>query len=303
MLPREARDAAALAPAADCPRLDLPASPDRPTTAGQGPATADHPPAQRESSLGLPAHQGRTTAPRHPGVGHHDPHHHASSRVGSCASAGGYDLAVVPAPVGHRDHGLRLLHRRHDLAAAVVCAVLHRAGHSTSSGGRGDRPPRWRLGCPAGSQPAADARESRTAAAVSDPRPGYEVHPSLRRRLPVGRRQCPHYAGAGAQRQRPRGALDPDGAGRVPGLAAAHRTQARGAGCCESTSTTTTSIVRTERSGWNRRIHQLVQPPSARLKGVCTAATASAGCSARTTDKLHERVSAPYGSPTRARAA
>jgi hypothetical protein len=31
-------------------------------------------------------------------------------------------------------------------------------------------------------------------------------------------------------------------------------------------------------------------------KGVCTAATVSAGCSASTTDKLHEQVSAPYAS-------
>jgi len=54
-----ARDAAALAPTADRPRLDLLPPPDRPTTAGQGPATADYPPGQREPSLGLPAHQGR----------------------------------------------------------------------------------------------------------------------------------------------------------------------------------------------------------------------------------------------------
>jgi hypothetical protein len=166
VLPREARDAAALALTADRPRLDRLAPPEGPTTAGQGPATADYPPGQREPSLGLPAHQRRTTAPRRPGVGH-DPHHHASSRVGSCASAGGYDLAGVPAPAGHRDHGLRLLHRRHDLAAAAVGAVLHRAGHSASPPRRRDRPPRWPLGCPAGPQPAADVRGSRTSAAVS----------------------------------------------------------------------------------------------------------------------------------------
>jgi hypothetical protein len=119
VLPREARDAAALAPTADRPRLDLVPPPAGPTTAGQGPGTADYPPGQREPSLGLPAHQGRTAAPRGPGVGHHDPHLHASSRGRSCASAGGHDLAGVPVPAGRRDHGVRLLHRRHDLATAV----------------------------------------------------------------------------------------------------------------------------------------------------------------------------------------
>ena len=52
----------------------------------------------------------------------------------------------------------------------------------------------------------------------------------LRRRLPVRRLRCPHHAGAGAQRQRSRRALDPYRPRRVPGLAAAHWTQARGAG-------------------------------------------------------------------------
>ena len=70
-----------------------------PTTAGQGPATAGYPPGQREPSLGLPAHQGRTTAPRRPGVGHHDPHNHASSRVGSGAPASDPERSPRPSTV------------------------------------------------------------------------------------------------------------------------------------------------------------------------------------------------------------
>jgi hypothetical protein len=35
------------------------------------------------------------------------------------------ELAVVPVPAGRWDRGLRLLHRRHGLSAAGVCAVLH----------------------------------------------------------------------------------------------------------------------------------------------------------------------------------
>lgn len=164
----------------------------------------------------------------------------------------------------------------------------------------GDRPPRGPPGLPSRPATAADVRGSRTSAAVSDPRPGCEVHPRVRRRLPVRRLRCPHHAGAGAQRQHLRGALDPYSPPRVPGLAAGHWTQARGADC-EATSTITTSIVRTERLGWNRRIHQPVQPPSARIKGACIAATALEGCSASTNGELHERVSAPYGELSRYR--
>jgi hypothetical protein len=61
-----------------------------------------------------------------------------------------------------------------------------------------------------------------------------------------------------------------------------------------STLTITTSTVPTERSGWNRRIHQSDQPSSARTGAVCADATGSAACSTSTTDKLHERVSVPY---------
>jgi len=44
-------------------------------------------------------------------------------------------------PAGRRDRRVRLLHRRHRLAAKAVCAVLHRAGHPPGPPGRGDRQP------------------------------------------------------------------------------------------------------------------------------------------------------------------
>ena len=59
-----------------------------------------------------------------------------------------------------------LLHRRHHLAAAAVCAVLHRAGHPPGAPGRGDRQPRRRLGRPAGPQPHARAGRPRTTGAL-----------------------------------------------------------------------------------------------------------------------------------------
>jgi len=150
LLPREARDAVALASTAGRRRLDLPAPPDRTTTAGPAGAAADRPPGQGEPALRLPAHRRRTPAPRRPGLGHHDPHDATSVRAGPRATAGGHDLAGVPAPTGRRDHGVRLLHRRHHLATTVVRAVLHRTGHPAGPPGRGDGLPGWRLGRPAG---------------------------------------------------------------------------------------------------------------------------------------------------------
>jgi len=59
VLPGEARDAAALAPASCRRRMDLPAPPVRPATAGPACTTADRPAGQGKPDLGLLAHQGR----------------------------------------------------------------------------------------------------------------------------------------------------------------------------------------------------------------------------------------------------
>jgi hypothetical protein len=53
LVPRQAGDAAGLAPTAGRRRLDLPAPPHRPATVGPGGAAADHPPGQGEPSLGV----------------------------------------------------------------------------------------------------------------------------------------------------------------------------------------------------------------------------------------------------------
>jgi hypothetical protein len=58
VLLRQAGDAAALAPAAGRRRLDLPETRNRATATGPGIAAADRPLGHRESTLGLPAHQG-----------------------------------------------------------------------------------------------------------------------------------------------------------------------------------------------------------------------------------------------------
>jgi hypothetical protein len=113
----------------------------------------------------------------------------------------------------------------------------------------------WGLGCPTSPQPAADVRGSRTAVAVSGSRSGCEVHPRLRRRLLFGGNRGACDAGAGAQRQRLRRALDPHGAGRVPGLATDCGTRAPGAGAPGLHRPRQRPPSPTGRSDWSRRIH------------------------------------------------
>ena len=116
-------------------------------------AAADRPPGQGEPALGLPAHPGRTAAARRAGLGHRDPHHAAPPRARPGTAPGGHDVAGVPAPAGRRDPRLRLLHRRHRLAAAALRPLLHRGRHPAGPPRWRDRQPRRRLGHPAGPQP------------------------------------------------------------------------------------------------------------------------------------------------------
>jgi hypothetical protein len=96
-----------------------------------------------------------------------------------------HDVAGVSAGAGCRDRGLRLLHRGHRLAATAVGAVLHRTGQPAGASGRRDRPPGQCLGHPAGPQPATGTGRAGTTGAFPAPRPGREVLPKLRRRVPL----------------------------------------------------------------------------------------------------------------------
>jgi putative transposase len=73
-----------------------------------------------------------------------------------------------------------LLHCRHRVAAAAVRAVLHRVRHPPGPPGRGDRQPQRSVGHPAGPQPAAGARRTRTTAALCAARPRRQVRQQLR---------------------------------------------------------------------------------------------------------------------------
>jgi hypothetical protein len=96
--------------------------------------------------------------------------------------------------------------------------------------GRGDCQSQHHLGHPAGPQPAAGAGGTRAAGALPAPRPGCEVLPCLRRRVRRRRHRGATDTGAGAECERPCGALGPHGPFRVPGLAADRRARASGSG-------------------------------------------------------------------------
>jgi hypothetical protein len=122
---RPARDAVALASAAGRRRVDLPAPPDRPATAGSGGAAADRPPGQGAPLLGLPTDQrGAPTAWR-TRLRDRDSHNDAPPQAGSSATADGHHLTEVLRQQAAGIVGVRLLHRRDGLAATAVCAVLH----------------------------------------------------------------------------------------------------------------------------------------------------------------------------------
>jgi hypothetical protein len=70
--------------------------------------------------------KGRAAPAWRAGVGYRDPHDAAASPARSGAAACGHDVARVPPTAGRRNRSLRLLHRRHDLAATTLRAVLHR---------------------------------------------------------------------------------------------------------------------------------------------------------------------------------
>jgi hypothetical protein len=96
------------------------------------------------------------------------------------APAHSNELAVVPAPAGRRNLGLRLFHRRHGLPAAGVCAVCHRTRKPTGAPGRRHRSPDWVVGCPASSQPDRRPRRAGQRVQVPDPRPRRQVHQGVR---------------------------------------------------------------------------------------------------------------------------
>jgi hypothetical protein len=151
-VPGQARDPPRLASAHGAPPVDLPVGAEG-TAAGSRPGAAADPAIRAgEPAVGLPADPRRTAPPWLPDLGQLNQPGAARSRRRSSTSACLDHLAVVSALVGGRHPGLRLLHRRHGVAAAAVCAVRRGTRQPTGALGRYHRPPDWPVGGPAGPQ-------------------------------------------------------------------------------------------------------------------------------------------------------
>ena len=148
---------------------------------------------------------------------------------------------------------VRLPHRRHGLPEAFLRLVLHRAGDPPRPPGRDHDQPGRPLGDPAGAQPADAARRRRRPSAVPRPRPRQQVHPRVRRGLPLRRDPGDQGAGAGAEGASARRALGRKRPPRVPRPAADPRPPPPPPRAGRLTSGITTSIGRTAHSGSGRR--------------------------------------------------
>jgi Homeodomain-like domain len=100
------------------------------------------------------------------------------SGLGPVGERSGAVLACLPASAGLEHARGRLLHGRDDLAAAAVCALLHRARQPTCPPGRQYRKPDGRLGHPADPPVRLDIPGTATAVSLPHPRPGQSRHPS-----------------------------------------------------------------------------------------------------------------------------
>jgi hypothetical protein len=120
--PRDAEDAAAVAPGADPVEVGSLPKASRWQAAACGRATgADPAPRQREPEMGLHAHPGRASEARDQGLGHRDQKAARPPRPRASAAPGRQDLAAVPGPAGF-DHGcVRLLHGRNRASSGSTC--------------------------------------------------------------------------------------------------------------------------------------------------------------------------------------
>jgi hypothetical protein len=193
-VPGAARDAAALAPAPGGPALDLPDHPQRTACGTRGGVAAGRAACPRQSAVGLPADPRRAVAPWRSGVG---------LSIRRVLRAHGIDPAPRRAQTSWRSFLRRqvdgivacdLLHGRHDLPAAGVGAVCHRARQPAGAPCRRHRSSDRPEGCPAGPQSADQPRRSGCDVEVPDPRPG---------RRPAGGAASRSGAGRSARTARP----------------------------------------------------------------------------------------------------
>jgi hypothetical protein len=124
-LHRQAGDAVALASAAGCLPLDVPAPPAGAAAGRAVGARADPAARAREQQLGVLSHRWRASQPRRQGVRDAGAQRARPCRRAARAAARPAELARLPPPARREHPRLRLLHRRHGLASAAVRARLH----------------------------------------------------------------------------------------------------------------------------------------------------------------------------------
>jgi hypothetical protein len=93
------------------------------------------------------------------------------------------DLAAVPGRPGVRHPGVRLPACRYRFPQPHPCVVRHGDPDPDRPHHRRDRSPIWGLDRPAGPEPAHGSRRAGRPVQVPDPRPGQQVHRSIRRRI------------------------------------------------------------------------------------------------------------------------
>jgi hypothetical protein len=109
---------------------------DRPPVDRRSPARARVVLRARESRLGLCPHCARAAQARAAHLAEHGEADSACQRFWAGAEALASKLAAIPLPAGREHARLRLLHRRDDLAAPLLPALLHRAGKPPRPPGR-----------------------------------------------------------------------------------------------------------------------------------------------------------------------
>ncbi len=175
---RDRGDAAALASALGGEAVDVCAASGAPADSSRDPSAG---PASRarEPAVGLSTHRRRTEGPWHGGLGDDGAQLASGSGSRTRRHARGNELARVRASASAKHARGRFLHRRDDLAATAVRALLHRVG----------QPPCARRGLHAESErvvgdaagPATDMDAGGTLSIVPlpDSRPGPEIHRQL----------------------------------------------------------------------------------------------------------------------------
>jgi hypothetical protein len=210
-------DTASLAPGVGEKEMDLQTdlrgrqAPDQ--RGGPGPDPSD---GEGEPQVGVHPDPGRAAETRRPGVCHEDPHPGASDRPRSGSQAIGSHLERVLVRPGPRDPGAGFLHRGDGVASHALRALCDRGRVPSRARPRSHQEPRLSVGHPASAKSGSGRSAWRPP--VPHPRPGFQVHRSVRRGVPLRGGVGHTDTGPSPASERLRRAVGPNGPDRVPGL-------------------------------------------------------------------------------------